>query len=170
MDRGSTERGLPGIPRALLAERLRRLQQVGVVERQVEPGGRRTRYHLTQAGQALQPVIEGLLQWGATWAFGEPDPAELDPRLLLWWMRDRVYTERLPQRQIVVEFGFRELHPSHYWLVLKPGDVSVCFTHPGFEVDVAVTADLAAFYQVWLGRITFADAVHDHQIAQKLPS
>jgi DNA-binding HxlR family transcriptional regulator len=158
------ERGLPGIPRALLAERLRRLQQVGVLERQVAPSGRRTSYQLTQAGRELQPVIDVLLHWGAKWAFGEPELTELDPLLLLWWMRDRVYTERLPELRIVVEFAFRGPRPGTYWLVLEPGDVSVCLKHPGFDIDVLVTADLAAFYQVWLGRITFAEAVRDQGI------
>jgi DNA-binding HxlR family transcriptional regulator len=101
------ERGLPGIPRALLAERLRRLQQVGVLQRQAAPNGQRTRYELTQAGRDLKPVIDMLMHWGATWAFGEPEPSELDPVLLMWWMRDRVNHERLPERQVVVEFAFR---------------------------------------------------------------
>jgi DNA-binding HxlR family transcriptional regulator len=153
------ERGLPGISRALLAERLRRLQQVGVLERHVAAKGRQTSYQLTQAGRELQPVINTLLHWGARWAFGEPDPTELDPVLLMWWMRDRVYTERLPSRRIVVEFDFRSEQPCTYWLLLEGGAVEVCLTHPGFEIDVLVTADLAAFYQVWLGRLTFAEAV-----------
>jgi DNA-binding HxlR family transcriptional regulator len=158
------ERRLPGISRALLAERLRRLQRVGVLKRRLAPTGRQTSYQLTQAGRELQPVIDSLLHWGARWAFGEPDPAELDPVLLMWWMRDRVYTERLPSRRIVVEFDFRGPRPGTYWLVLEPGAISVCLTHPGFEIDVLVTADLAAFYQVWLGRITFAEAVRNRQV------
>ncbi|MFN8458485.1 MAG: hypothetical protein U0401_28170 [Anaerolineae bacterium] len=33
-----------------------------------------------------------------------------------------------------------------YWLVLTKEDVRL-LTHPGFDLDVLVTADLAAFYQ-----------------------
>jgi DNA-binding HxlR family transcriptional regulator len=152
------ERGLPGIPRALLADRLRRLERTGLLERQVESSPRRTRYQLTQAGKDLSPVIDALTHWGARWAFGEPDISELDPMLLLWWMRDRVYLERLPRRRVVVEFIFHGPRRSTYWLVLQPTDVSVCLTNPGFEVDVQVTAELAALYKVWLGRMTFAEA------------
>ncbi|HSB02740.1 MAG TPA: helix-turn-helix domain-containing protein [Anaerolineales bacterium] len=158
------ERGLPGIPRALLADRLRHLQRVGVLERQVEAGGRRTRYRLTQAGQELGQVIEALTHWGARWAFGEPDESELDPILLLWWMRDRVHRERLPRRRVVVEFAFHGPRRYTYWLILQPTDVSICLTHPGFEVDVLITADLAALYKVWLGRMSFTEAVHDQQV------
>jgi hypothetical protein len=47
---------------------------------------------------------------------------------------------------------------------LTKEDVSVCLTYPGFETDVLVTADLATFYQVWLGRISFSDALKKRRI------
>jgi DNA-binding HxlR family transcriptional regulator len=159
------ERGLPGISRALLAERLRRLQQVGVVERKDLPDRHRTSYQLTRAGLELQETLNSLTQWGAKWAFGEPEPAELDPILLLWWMRDRIYSERLPKKQIVVEFLFRPPYKGNYWLILKPDDVSLCLQYPGFPSDVLVNADLPAFYQVWLGRMSFPDALRSHNVA-----
>jgi len=158
------ERGLPGIPRALLADRLRRLQQDGLLEKHVEAKGRRTRYQLTQAGQELSPVIFALTQWGARWAFGDPDESELDPILLLWWMRDRVYMERLPRRRVVVEFAFEGPRRYTYWLVLQPADVSICLTHPGYDVDVLVTAKLIVLYKVWLGRMSFAEALREQQV------
>jgi len=158
------ERGLPGIPRALLADRLRRLQRAGLLERQVESNRRRTRYQLTQAGRELGPVIDALTRWGARWAFGEPDASELDPILLLWWMRDRVHLDHLPRRRVVVEFVFHGPRRYTYWLILQPTDVSICLTHPGFEVDVQVTAELAVLYKVWLGRMTFTEAVREQGV------
>lgn len=158
------ERGLPGIPKALLSERLRRLQHVGVLERYSDPEGRKTSYQLTLAGKELYPIIESLTSWGAKWAFGEPEPAELDPLLLLWWMRDRVKRECLPSHKVVVEFNFHEARPAKYWLVLSPADVSLCLKHPGYEIDILVTAALSTFYQVWLGRMTFLDALRANQI------
>ena len=130
------ERGLPGISRALLAGRLKRLLQAGILEREPGEGGRRGGYRLTQAGRDLFPVIESLTRWGARWAFGEPDPEELQPVLLLWWMHDRVNQAQLPPGRVVVEFFFREARPPCYWLVLSREDVSVCLTHPGFEIDL----------------------------------
>ena len=158
------ERGLPGIPKALLAQRLRRLQQTGIVERQADPEGHAIRYRLTQAGQELYPIIDSLTHWGAKWAFGEPAPSELNPVLLLWWMRGRVCVEKLPGKRVVVEFKFHEARPNSYWLVLKPEDVSLCVKHPGFEIDVLVTAELSALYQVWLGRMTFNQAVREQKV------
>jgi DNA-binding HxlR family transcriptional regulator len=158
------EHGLPGISRALLAERLSRLQQVGIVERKGVGGRHRTSYQLTRAGIELREPVNSLTQWGATWAFGEPEPAELDPVLLLWWMRNRVYFERLPKKLIVVEFVFRPVYKRKYWLILKPDDVSLCLQYPGFQSDVVVNADLSAFYQVWLGRNTLGDALRNRSI------
>ncbi len=156
------ERGLPGIPKALLAERLRRLQQVGVVEREVGPGGRGTGYHLTEAGEGLKQVVDALIEWGAQWCFGEPPREdELDPVLLLWWMRDGIYLDRLPEQRVVVEFVFRGVGHGRYWMVLEREDISVCIVHPGYEADVLVKADLAALYEVWLGRVAFGDAVRN---------
>ena len=64
------ERGLPHISRTLLAERLRRLEQVGVLERRGGSRGKPTEYRLTLAGRELQPIIDRFEQWGARWAFG----------------------------------------------------------------------------------------------------
>jgi DNA-binding HxlR family transcriptional regulator len=152
------DRGLPGISRALLVERLRRLERMGVVERHASSDGRSVEYALTRAGRDLQRVVEVLGGWGARWAFGDPRPTELDPIVLLWWMRRRVHRHRLPPRRVVIEFDFHGGRTGRYWLVLERGDVSVCLQHPRFEVDLHVRADIAAFYRVWLGRTTLADA------------
>lgn len=158
-------RGLPGISRALLSERLDHLQRVGLVEKREETQGRHTtRYELTRAGRELSDVIESLLLWGARWAFEEPRPEELDPILLLWWMRNSVRVEALPDQRVVVQIRFTGAVDATHWLVLTREDVSVCITHPGYDIDVLVTADIGALYQVWLGRLEFADARH----AQKL--
>ena len=153
------DRGLPGISRALLAERLRRLERTGVVERRASPRARATAYHLTPAGRQLQRVIDVLGVWGARWAFGEPRPAELDPIVLLWWMRRRVHRHRLPARRVVIQFDFHGGRTGSYWLVLERADVSVCLQHPKFDVDVLVTADIATFFGVWLGRMPLGEAL-----------
>jgi DNA-binding HxlR family transcriptional regulator len=159
------ERGLPGISRGLLAARLRWLQRMGVVEKIELAGGRcRTEYRLTQAGLDLQAVINALLVWGATWAFEEPAPNDLDPILLLWWMRGGVRAEKLPDQRVVLQFDFTGACNATYWLVLTQADTSLCLTHPGFEIDVCVTADLATFFEIWLGRVRMDDALHDERV------
>jgi DNA-binding HxlR family transcriptional regulator len=156
------ERGLPGISRGLLADRLRRLQQMGLVEKvNRRKLRRRTAYYLTEAGQELQAVVNSLLEWGARWAFEEPEEDDLDPVLLMWWMRSRVCHDELPEHRVVVQFDFTGAKYESFWLVLTQEDVSVCLTDPGFGLDVLVTADLATFFQIWLGRISFDHAFQD---------
>jgi DNA-binding HxlR family transcriptional regulator len=158
------DRGLPRMSRALLAERLRRLESSGVLERRVRTRGKQTEYRLTPAGRELQRLIDLLGEWGARWAFGDPRPNELDPIILLWWMRRRIALDHIPRHRVVIEFNFRGGPKQKYWLLIEPTDVSVCLKHPGFEVDVIVAADIMAFYKVWLGHSTLADAMRRKQI------
>src|SRR5262245_28434261 len=150
-------RGLPGISRALLVERLHRLVDMGIVERRALSGNRSAEYHLTAAGRQLQRIIDVLGGWGARWAFGDPRPTELDPVVLLWWMKRRVHRHRLPTRRVVMQFDFSGQRTGSYWLVLERRDVSVCLQHPKFDIDVRVSADIDAFYRVWLGRMTLEE-------------
>jgi len=56
---------LEGIPRNLLADRLRDLEANGVIARKaLPPPAARSVYELTEAGMALLPVIGALAQWG----------------------------------------------------------------------------------------------------------
>jgi hypothetical protein len=44
-------------------------------------------------------------------------------------------------------------------LRIEPPVVDLCFTDEGFDVELAVDADLAALTAVWLGRLRLADAI-----------
>lgn len=158
------ERGLPRMSRTLLAERLRRLEDTGVLQRCQAPRGKRTEYRLTPAGRELKRIIDSFCEWGARWAFGPPRPTELDPLVLLWWMRRRVCFERVPRRRVVVQFDFRGGPQRTYWLLIEPTEASICLKHPGFDVELIVTADIRALYQVWLGRVRLEDALRANQI------
>lgn len=158
------ERGLPRMSRTLLAERLRRLQRAGVLERRGASRGKRTEYRLTPAGRELQPIIDLFGEWGARWAFGDPRANELDPIVLLWWMRRRVCSEAIGKRRVVIQFDFSGGPRQSYWLLIERTDVSVCLKSPGFDNNVIVSANIMAFYRVWLGRATLLDALRRRQV------
>jgi DNA-binding HxlR family transcriptional regulator len=61
-----------GIARNILTDRLRRLVERGILDRQAAPSGRRQLYALTPAGRDLFTVIVALRQWGERHAFA-PD-------------------------------------------------------------------------------------------------
>jgi DNA-binding HxlR family transcriptional regulator len=150
-------RGLPGLSRPLLSKRLRQLSDAGLVRRS-EDG-----YELTDAGEDLRGIVMNLAEWGARWAFGEPDQEDLDPDLLVWWMHRRIDRSRLPNEVVVVQLQLSNPH-SWYWLVLEPGDVSVCLTDPGFDVSVVLRSEVATLYDVWLGRLDYDAAVRDELV------
>jgi DNA-binding HxlR family transcriptional regulator len=65
--------GYTGASRDILADRLRKLQSAGVIERrQYCEHPPRFEYHLTPAGEELRPVLMALSQWGGKWAQDPP--------------------------------------------------------------------------------------------------
>jgi DNA-binding HxlR family transcriptional regulator len=65
--------GYTGASRDILADRLRKLEAAGVIERrQYSQHPPRHEYHLTQAGQELFPVMLALSKWGDKWAVDTP--------------------------------------------------------------------------------------------------
>ncbi len=61
-------RAVPGLSDRLLSQRLRELEQEGLVERQVEAGTPvRVTYSLTQKGAELRPALAELKSWAKRW-------------------------------------------------------------------------------------------------------
>ena len=61
-------RAVPGLSDRLLSQRLRELEEEGLVEREVEAGTPvRVTYSLTQKGEELRPAIRELRQWAQRW-------------------------------------------------------------------------------------------------------
>src|SRR5512134_2122227 len=98
------QRGLPGISRSVLTARMRALERAEVIDRRTGPKGRTLEYRLTPAGRDLQPVVQSIGEWGATWSVTEPRPEELDPYLLVVWMARHVDRRLLPANRTVVQF------------------------------------------------------------------
>jgi len=164
-------RGMPLISRALLTQRLRHLEDVGVIESR--PVGRGREYRLSQAGAEFHGIIEGLGAWGQRWVHGRASAENLDASLLLWNMRRRLAVDRLPDRRVVVRFDFRGVPagrgPTTAWLVVTRKDVDVCLKDPGHGVDLVVAADLGTFTRVWLGDVSFDQAVRSRRISLEGP-
>ncbi|MEE4543001.1 helix-turn-helix domain-containing protein [Streptomyces sp. V4-01] len=65
--------GFTGASRDILADRLRKLEQAGVVERRpYSEHPPRFEYHLTRAGLELFPLMMALREWGDRWAVDVP--------------------------------------------------------------------------------------------------
>ena len=156
-------RGVPLMSRALLARRLRDLEDAGVIAREQTPGTRGHRYTLTPAGREFRPALEALGRWGQRWTV-RVQRSNLDAGFLMWNIRRRVDRERLPDRRVVVCFRFSGIPrayrgPRVFWLVLERTAVQLCIEDPGIETDVVVDADVATLTAVWLGDISFQEAL-----------
>lgn len=148
----------------MLAERLRRLERAGIVERTDHGRGRLVEYRLTPAGQELEPLLVALGDWAVRRLFGDPTPEQLDPAMLVFRMSEKVRLERLPAARTVVEM--RCLRPdARHWLVLGTAGATACSIDPGHPVDVVVTGETAELQRWFIGRRRFSEALAAGKIA-----
>ncbi len=157
-------RGMPGISRSLLVQRLRHLERMGVVETWPSPTGKGHEYHLTPAGKDMERVVDTLGKWAIEWLFDEIKPHDIDPVTLTWWMHRRIRPDRFPPRRTVIEFRHTAPKREVIWIVLDRGEASVCTHHPGFEVDLVVTAPTGALSDVFNGFSNWDQSLADELI------
>jgi DNA-binding HxlR family transcriptional regulator len=151
-------RGVPKMSPTLLSQRLKELEQSGIVQRRALQSEKGVfEYHLTEAGRDIGPVVEAMGFWGQKWVESELSLKNLDPSLLMWDMRRNLNPEPLPKTRTVIQFLYSDLPStkSHWWLVIEPGgEVDLCWSDPGFDVDLYVTTDLRTMTAIWMGLTT----------------
>jgi len=155
-------RGVPKMSPALLSTRLKELELAGVIDRRPLHSEKGVfEYHLTDAGKDLRSVIEALGLWGQKWVESSLSLKNLDPSLLMWDMRRNLNPKPLPFARTVVQFLYSDLPStkSHWWLVIEPeGAVDLCWSNPGFEIDLYVKTDLRTMTAIWMGLSTIESA------------
>lgn len=155
-------RGVPLMSPSLLSQRLRFLEDQGVVARRRPSAGAGSEYHLTRAGRELQPVIEGLGAWGKRWVRREATQSDdLDPGLLMWDIHRRLHVDRFPERRTVMRFELTDVPAKRrfYWLVIDGGKVDICLRDPGFDIALYIAVDLPTLTGIWLGDIALDHAI-----------
>jgi hypothetical protein len=140
----------------LLAQRLRELEAVGIIEKSSAEQGAGSIYRLTPAGEALRPLIDMMAEWGQAHGRNRVDLSDTDPEQLMWAIRRHLNTDHIPADRLVVQFEFTGIPKNHrisryWWIVMETEGIDVCQKNLGFEVDVTITADLRTFTLVWLG-------------------
>jgi DNA-binding HxlR family transcriptional regulator len=152
-------RGLPGISRSLLVQRLKHLERKGVIETWPLPNGRGSEYHLTPAGKDLEPVLIVMGRWSVAWMYANLDSTDVDAVTLMWWMHRRVDVTRLPHDRVIVQFDHTAPKRCSFWVVIEQGAASVCLQDPGFAVDAIVTCTTLALARVFSGIELWREAV-----------
>src|SRR5438105_3912441 len=90
--------GLPGIATNLLADRLRELEQAGVVAREdAPPPIATTLFHLTPRGEELRPVLDALTRWGLP-LMTEQNPRDAVRSHWLSWALEMMLVDHEPDQ------------------------------------------------------------------------
>src|SRR5258707_7118534 len=145
--------GLPGIPSNVLAARLKDLQAAGVVVRRTLPAPTDvTLYELTDAGRALQPALQELLDWGLRYG-PEPSPGDAaQPGWALLAAAGR--PTALPAGQVCE----LRVGPEFFYLGSDAGKLTVR-RGPAPDGDAAVTMPADTLYSLLTGQTTVTGAV-----------
>ena len=155
-------RGVPLMSSSLLSQRLKFLEQEGVIERRAAGSRRGYEYQLTDAGRELEPLIRTMGEWGARWVRSRLGPDDLDvaiahvghaPRrqagaLAPPTRRGRVRVHRRAAQQVA----------TGGWCA-KRNETDLCMTDPGFEVDLFIATDLRTMTAVWMGDVSLQSAM-----------
>lgn len=151
-------RGVPRMSPALLSQRLKDLEEAGVIKRvAIANDPSVSEYHLTPSGRELGPIVEAFGVWGQRWVESDISLQHLDAQLLMWDMRRGLDTTPLPKKRSVIEFVYPEQAATNrkWWLVVEPdGCVDLCSVDPGFDVTLYVSTDLRTMTAIWMGHDT----------------
>lgn len=144
-------RGVPRMSATLLTQRLRKLEDMGIVERRRCATG--WEYCLTQAGEELRPIVVGLGHWGARWIGSRLKRDQLDAGFLMWDIRRFVQLDKFPAERVVIHFKFTDAPRGErlWWLVVENRTTDLCRDDPGHEVSVIVESTVRALTEVWTG-------------------
>jgi DNA-binding HxlR family transcriptional regulator len=155
--------GLPGrVSRSVLAARLRKLCELGLVARPGRAGSQTAPYRLTPAGEELMPTLRSLWQWAEHWIPQDPAAAQREPTLILWWLRHRVAVDALPAQQVALQFALATGGANRQWLLLAAGvEPELCDEDPliAEERYVHVDGDAAALLPIARGTQSWAEAL-----------
>jgi DNA-binding HxlR family transcriptional regulator len=159
-------RGVPRMSGSLLAQRLRKLEEVGVVKR-VQGTGTSAEYHLTGAGEELRPIVMALGHWGARWIGSRLKRGQLDAGFLMWDIRRFVHLDECPPgRCIVVHFRFTDAPEGErrWWLVIDQGTADLCRDNPGDEPTLVVESTVLALTEIWTGDREAEDQIRERRV------
>lgn len=160
--------GLPGrISRSVLAGKLRKLEELGIVARDPSGSSRQAPYRLAPAGEELVPTLMSLHSWAEHWVPEDPAMAARDPTVIAVWLRHRVNRSRLPERQVALELSLGGTIAERCWLLLaQDAEPSLCLEDPALDQEryVYVEGDATGLYQIARGVVDWTDAIRARSV------
>lgn len=160
-------RGVGNISTALLSRRLKELTAQGMIERIEDPATGQVDYIRTQRAIELEPALEALASWAQCNIEARVALEDMDVSTLMWKMRGYIYPDKLPNRQVVMQFRFSDpgLEYDTYWVIARPGDpVEICSEPHGFEIDLFVETDCLSLSSIIISRTTIAREIEEGRL------
>jgi DNA-binding HxlR family transcriptional regulator len=145
-------RGVPRMSPTLLSARLRKLEDMGIVERRRVEGA--YEYHPTAAAEELRPIVIALGHWGARWIGSRLKRSQLDAGFLMWDIRRFARLDEFPRdRRVVIHFRFTDARAGErlWWLVVEDGSANLCRDDPDHDLTVEVESTVRSLTEVWTG-------------------
>jgi len=161
---------IPNVSPSLLRDRLRSLEEQGLVMRKRAERANRYEYFLTPSGKALAPVLTEMGKWGMRYANeGMTDKVNTAVGLV----RDfagRLNIDELPSGNTSIRFNLTDVQesPTRY-IHARDGEVQVCDTDLGFETDVFITSTLDLMTCIWYGEVDMANAIKNGRMKVSAP-
>ena len=141
--------GLPGVGPNVLSQRLKELEDAGVLQRRVlPPPAGSTVYELTEWGSELEDVVVRLGRWGAR-SPGMTDEAETQPEWVVLGMR-AIYEPRKPPVPSLYEFRFGG--DDVFWARVDDESLEVGRGHAA-DADAILTADVETVAKLMRGQL-----------------
>ncbi len=157
---------MPNISPTLLKNRLRSLEDHGVIMRKKTATQGRYDYYLTPSGKALGPLLTEFGKWGMRFANSGMTEKENTVYGLMRDLSGALDTGELPDCDITVQFNFTDNPEStKQFINIHSGQVEVCSQNLGFEVDVYITTTLKDMTKIWYGELAMLKAIEDEKMA-----
>jgi DNA-binding HxlR family transcriptional regulator len=159
------QRFIPNISPTLLRNRLRFLEEKGLVMRKRSASGNRREYHLTASGKALAPVLTEIGKWGMRWARDGMTEKQNTASGLVRDLAGAINVDELPSCDTVIEIVLSDVEesPTRY-LHVRGGSCKVCDTSLGFETDVVIVSTLRDMTRIWYGELDMHAAMDEGRL------
>ncbi len=156
-------RGVPRMSRTLLSTRLKELVQIGLITRHEKRSTGQIEYILTQAGQALEPIVFTMASWGQEWLETEPSLENIDASFLMWDIRRNMNIHPVLPDPFIVYFFLTDVaeNKSEHWLIFENNEIDLCYINRGFSVDVKIEVSARKLTRIWMGWDDFDLAIKD---------
>jgi len=162
---GEIQKHIPNISPSLLRDRLRHLEEQGVILRKKAASGNRYEYHLTPAGKSLAPVLTEMGKWGMHWSNDCMTDKQNTASGLVRDFASGINVDELPSGDTVIEIRFDEGKDSAVGFIhVRDSEVQTCDTNLGFDTDVLIRSTIRNLTKIWYGEIPIDSAVESGSV------